>query len=396
MRPTCRHCVGVVIAALAVVSPVHSAPAPVPEHVPVTTPVHATPYSPEGAEEQGLWMEVDETERRLKTSPQLISDPALNGYVRSVLCRTVGERQCAAARLYILRTPDANASMAPNGMIQLNSGMLLHLTSEAQLASVLGHEFAHYEHRHALLFFRESKKKNSASLWLAMTGIGLLAAFGIENSLFRYSRDMEREADMDGLRRMAAAGYAQSEAVAPWKLLRAEWDGTAAERKRRSHSISDDKADGTHPSMAERIAYTEAEAAKQAPGAEIGTAPYQAALGQWLPGFLDDQVKRNDFGASDVLIAQLAERTHSPWLLVAHGDLYRTRAQPGDLDKAAGFYGEALAADGDLPLARRGRGLTLLKLGRADEAKADLRAYLARSPDAPDRAMIAMLAGEHP
>src|SRR4029079_17735335 len=99
MPPTCLHCVGVVIAALAVVSPVHSAPAPVPEHVPVTTPVHATPYSPEGAEEQGLWLAVAETQRRLKTSPQLISDPALNGYVRSVLCRTVGERQCAAARL---------------------------------------------------------------------------------------------------------------------------------------------------------------------------------------------------------------------------------------------------------------------------------------------------------
>jgi len=387
-------CAGMSLALLAVGQRAGAAPPPEPQ--PVTTPIHAVPYTPEGVEEKGLWMQVDEVERQLKTSPQVISDAALNGYVRSVLCRTVGEQRCAAARLYIIRSPEANASMAPNGMIQLNSGMLLHLNSEAQLASVLGHEFAHYEHRHTLLYFRESKKKNSTSLWLAMTGIGLIAAISVENGLFRYSRDMEREADMDGLARMAAAGYAQSEAAAPWKLFRAEWDGTAAERKRRSQTLRDDKVTGTHPGMAERIAYTEAEAARQPPGGETGVERYQSALAPWLPGFLDDQVKRNDFGASEVLIATLTERNHAAWLLAARADLYRTRALPGDLERAVGYYSDAIAASSDLPSAWRGRGLANLKLGNAEAGKADLKAYLARSPDAADRAMMSMLAGEHP
>lgn len=363
---------------------------------PVTTPIHVIPYSPEGTEEQGLWMEVDEAERRIRNSPQLITDPDLHAYIRSVLCRTVGDARCGAARLYIVRTTEPNASMAPNGMMQINTGMLLHLTNEAQLAAVLGHEFAHYEHRHALLWFREVKKKGSAALWLAMTGIGLLAVPGVVGGLSSYSRDMEREADMDALARLSATGYSIGEVSAPWKLFRAEWDATAAERKRKSRTLKDDKADGSHPALSDRIAYTEAEAAKQAPGAEIGQDRYQAALVRWLPGFLEDQIKLNDFGASDVLIASLAERTGSPALLVGRGDLYRSHAQPGDLEKADAFYSQAIAAPGAPVEAWRGRGLVRLKLGQAEQGKADLREYLARNPGAPDRAMMAMMIGGNP
>ncbi|KUR70078.1 hypothetical protein AQZ52_14505 [Novosphingobium fuchskuhlense] len=339
-------------------------------------------------------MEVDETERRIRNSPQLITDPDLHAYIRSVLCRTVGEARCGAARLYIVRTPEANASMAPNGMMQINSGMLLHLTNEAQLAAVLGHEFAHYEHRHALLWFQELKSKGNTALWLTLTGIGLLAVPGIVSGLSGYSRDMEREADIDSLARLSAAGYSLSEISAPWKLFRAEWDATAIERKRKSHTLKDDKADGSHPSLSERIAYTEAEAAKQAPGAEVGREPYRAALARWLPGFLDDQIKLNDFGASDVLIGSLAQQTGSAALLVARGDLYRTHAKPGDLEKAEGFYADAIAASDAPAEAWRGRGLVRIKLGRVDEGKADLRSYIERNPAAPDRAMMAMMIGD--
>lgn len=394
---TYRHRLIVLACAVAaLVQPALAATAPVAPPAPVTTPILSIPYSPEGTEEQGLWMEVDEAERRIRNSPQLITDARLHAYIRSVLCRTVGDARCGAARLYILRTPEANAAMAPNGMMQINSGMLLHITNEAQLAAVLGHEFAHYEHRHALLWYRELKNKGNTALWLTLTGIGLLAVPGVVGGLSSYSRDMEREADKDGLARLSTAGYAISEVSAPWKLFRAEWDATAVERKRKSRTLKDDKADGSHPALSERIAYTEAEAAKQAPGADTGQDRYQAALAQWLPGFLEDQIKLNDFGASDVLIGALAERTGSPALLTARGDLYRSHAQPGDFEKADGFYSAAIAAPGAPATAWRGRGLVRLKLGQAEQGKTDLRDYLARSPDAPDRAMMAMMIGGNP
>lgn len=396
MRAFRHRLICLACATAAVVQPVYATTAPLAPPAPATTPTVAIPYSPEGTEEQGLWMEMDEVERRIRNSPQLITDPALQAYIRSVLCRTVGETRCGAARIYIARTTEPNASMAPNGMMLINSGMLLHITSEAQLAAVLGHEFAHYEHRHALLWFREVKKKGSAALWLAMTGIGLLAVGSVTSGLSNYSRDMEREADMDGLTRLASAGYALSEVSAPWKLFRAEWDATAVERKRKSRTLKDDKADGSHPALSERIAYSEAEAAKQAPGAETGKDRYQAALASWMPGFLEDQIKLNDFGASDVLIASLAERTGSPALLVARGDLYRSHAQPGDFEKADAFYSAAATSPDAPPQAWRGRGLVRIKLGQVEQGKADLRDYLARKPDAPDRAMMAMMIGGNP
>lgn len=361
---------------------------------PLTTPAFETPYGPEGVDERGLWMQVDEAERRLKNAPTLIKDPALNSYVRTVLCRTVGDKSCAGVRIYILRTPEFNASIAPNGMMIVNSGLLLRLRNEAQLAAVLGHEFTHYEHKHGLLMFQQVRKKGSQAVWLAFTGIGLLAAIDIERGLYSYSRNMEREADLGGLAKSGAAGYSQLEAAVVWSMLREEMDATAAARKQKSRKDKDRGAYSTHPATRERIVYLLEQAAKQPVGAQTGSEAYAAAMAKWWPQFAEDQIKLNDFGASDYLLNELAKPGWTPWLLYARGELYRMRAQPGDLANAVKFYGEGISVGGDpLPVLWRGRGLALLKLGKTEEGKADLKTYLAQAGDAPDRAMMTMLAG---
>ena len=53
-------------------------------------PPFAGVYQPQGVDEIGIWKEMDEEERVLTNSPILIRDEALNGYVRGVLCATVG------------------------------------------------------------------------------------------------------------------------------------------------------------------------------------------------------------------------------------------------------------------------------------------------------------------
>ena len=113
--------------------------------------------------------------------------------------------------------------------------------------------------------------------------------------------------------------------------------------------------------------------------------------GYW-PMFVDDQLKRNDFGASEFLRDALIKDGASDWVSYAHGELYRRRAAAGDLEKAVGFYSDGIK-EGAFAALWRGRGLARLKLGQADAGKADLVEYLKRSPDAPDRAMIAMMAG---
>lgn len=351
-------------------------------------------YQPQDRDERGLWMQVDEAERQLKISPLVIRDPALNAYVRSVLCRTVGDERCGEVRLYITRAPHFNAAMAPNGMMQVWSGLLLRTQNEAQLAAVLSHEYAHFANRHSLRLFREAKSKSASAAWLAFTGIGLIASFGIWADLFRYSREMEHEADVAGLGWMARAGYDTREAASVWEQLRAEMDATAAARNVKSRKDKDTGLFASHPPSAERIAYLRQEAQAE-PGVlgQTGADRYRAALGLLWPTFVDDQLKMNDFGASDYLLTSLAGNGWTPWLLYARGELYRRRAGGGDLDKANSYYSDAMAGGGELPELWRGRGLGRLKQGEVEAGRADLREYLRRAPQALDRSMIAMMAG---
>lgn len=355
----------------------------------------AAPQQPQDALERGLWMQVDEAERKLQTSDFVIRDPALNAYVRRVLCREVGEDACGEARIYIMRTPYFNASMAPNGMMQVWSGLLLRMENEAQLAAVLGHEFAHYREQHTLRLFRNIRDKTNAAAWLGFIPFGFVAQLGIGMSMFSFSREMERDADAKSIAYMIQGGYDPAAAPRVWSRLRDEMDATAVERKRASRKDKNGGLLATHPPSAERVEALAAAAAEHPQAArDLGTERYRAALAPFWEDFFDDQAKLNDFGASEYLLKQLAEGGWTGQLLFARGELYRRRAQVGDFQAAAGFYRDALTAGGDMPEIWRGLGLALIKGGEVDAGRAELREYLRRAPDAEDRAMMAMMAGE--
>ena len=362
----------------------------------VTAPSTAA-YQPQGVDERGLWMEMEEAERTLKTSDFVLRDPALNAYVNGVLCRTVGADRCKAARVYIVRTPYFNANMAPNGMMQVWSGLLLRARNEAQLAAVLGHEFAHFEQRHSLKNFRDARAKTDAMAWLSFLpyGVGLITQVGMIGGIMANSREMEQEADTIGLAWMTQAGYAPAQAPLIWQQLRDEQDATAAERKRKSRKDKNGGFFASHPNTADRVAYltTQAKAAKGAKDWN-GAAEYRAALSPWWAAIIDDQIKLNDFGATEFLLARLAEDGWTPDLLYARGELYRARNAAGDPTAAAGFYRAAIAGGSTLPEARRGLGLALLRCGDEAGGRAALVDYLKMKPDAGDRPMMAMLAGE--
>lgn len=368
-----------------------------------STPI-AAGYQPADKDERGLWMQVDDVERNLKTSAFTIRDPALNAYVRGVFCRTVGDAECAPVRIFVIRTAAFNAGMYPTGLMVINSGLLLRMRDEAQFAAILGHEYTHYTHRHTLQGFRDLKGKANAMAWLSMlpvagfagAAVASLVQIGMMASVFTFSRSMEAEADAASVPLMAKAGYDPKQAWKVWDQLRAEQDATAAARRKRSRKDDNGGIFGSHPPTAERLATLKLLADQQpATGPAIdGRTTYVAALRPWWPQLVDDEVKRNDFGGSDFLIGKLAEDGWTPDLLYARGELYRTRAATGDLPKAAGFYRDALAQPGAPVEAWRGLGLAELRDGRAVEGRAALATYLKNKPDAADRSMIAMMAGE--
>ena len=359
-----------------------------------------TGYQPVDELERGLWYQMAEYERELKTSKFLVTDPALNDYVRGVLCRTVGDERCKAARLYILRTPQFNASMAPNGVMIVNTGLLLRMRDEAQLAAVLGHEFTHFEGRHSLRLFKDIRRKTDALSWLSFLPIpylGMASQIALIGSVYGFSREMEREADAGSIEELARGGYDPRAASTIWAQMGAELDATAKERKHDSRKDKNGGMFGTHPRTTERMA-TLANLAQAKASAEPGVTrgqEYMAAIGPWWARLIDDQVSLNDFGGTEYLLKTLAGDDAAGWtgnLLYARGELYRARGKAGDFAAAAEFYRQAIAR-GDAPVESwRGLGLALMRAGDRPGGQAALKDYLVRNPDAYDYAMLTAMA----
>ncbi len=351
-------------------------------------------YQPTDAIEKGLWLEMDDAERQIRASKFLIDDAALNDYIRGVLCRTVGQEKCATARIYVVRTPQFNAAMAPNGMMIVWSGLLLRTRNEAELATVLGHEFAHFEKRHSLQSFRDMKAKSDALTWLGLVPGGMLAQIGLIGSVFRFNREMEKQADMAALDYLGTSGYNPMAASQIWEQLRGEMDAQekAAKVKVRRTDIGDFFS--SHPNTNDRMEYLRVAAARKARSKDDGSDRFRKAIEPWWPSLIDDQIKLNDFAATEYLLNSLARDGWTANLLYARGELYRARGKPGDFKTAEGFYREAAAKNAGFAESWRGLGLSLLRQGRKGEGRAMLQRYLKAAPNAGDGAVIAMMAQE--
>lgn len=392
-----RACVAA--AALVLNNPVQAAPAPAP-------PPYKDLYQPQGVDEIGLWREDDDSERGLAASTIVVRDEKLTTYVKGVLCQAVGQERCQATRVYIVREPTFNATMVPNGTMRVFSGLLLRVHSEAELAAILGHEFGHFEKRHGLGKYKANRTGGDLLAWGS-----LLASMSpsydsrrmyqniqisIYGSLFKYNRNQEREADLLGLGYLNTSSYRPQAAAAVWQNLIGELAASANVRGLKKPNFNAIAFTASHPPEGERADYLTALAAPDGANRDDGATRYREALGPWLGLFLDDQIKLNDFGASEFIINQLAEPGWTPQLWFARGELYRTRGNQRDLGSAAGFYRNAIGLEPELARAHRGLGLSLLKTGNTAEGQTALRTYLTLAPDASDAKMIQLMLPKDP
>lgn len=363
-------------------------------------PPYTHAYEPRTVDERGLWMEADERERKLRDSPLRIRDGALETYLRDVLCREVGQDRCGGVRVYAMEIPMFNATMMANGAMEVWSGLLLRARDEAELAAVLGHEFAHFELRHGLNGFKNRRGASDVMAWMSVLGGISNTPVGDANlslvaSTYRFNREQETEADLLGLKYLAGSGYPAASASQVWQSLIAEEDAGALGRKQKPKQRYSAGFFDTHPASLQRAAYL-AKAAAGFPQKGDGRArEYQAAIAPYLPSFLAAQVKLNDFGGSEYILNSLAER--SGWtgdLLFARAELHRARANPRDLQLATTYYRQAKDGGYLNPELDRNLGLSLLRNGQAEEGRAALSAYLAARPDASDAKAITALMGD--
>jgi predicted Zn-dependent protease len=149
---------------------------------------------------------------------------ALEAYVNQV-----GEGVAAHAkrrlpyRFHVLPQADfINAFALPGGQIFIGRGLLDQLSSEDELAFVLGHEIEHVDHFHAV-------ERVQMEAQLRHLDLDIVAGVAeIPMSLWQagYSKDEELEADREGLRLSVAAGYSPLGALAllqRWNELHREF-----------------------------------------------------------------------------------------------------------------------------------------------------------------------------
>lgn len=348
----------------------------------------ATPAS--GSDEAELWYAMERGEAELKRSPLRVRDPALNDYVRGVACKVAGEH-CADVRLYVMDVPQFNASMAPNGMMLLWTGALLRIRNEAELAFVLGHETGHFTSRHSLQQWRRGK---TASAWLSAfqmvaygAGAGAVADLGVlagSAAMFKYSRDMEREADQLGFASVVAHGWAPQAGADMWARMWREEQTRKYDRPLQVFS--------THPASLERLNDIKtAAAAIPDPPTDLGRDRYRAVVRPLLPRLLDEELGQRRYAGSILVIGELLEDApaEDKGLLTFYlGEAYRRRGLNDDKAKAAGYYASAITLPAAPAAAWREYGFNRRDAGDIAGARQALQRYLQDAPQAEDRAFI--------
>ena len=347
-------------------------------------------FRPEPASDEfNIWDTYEKEEHKLRRSRFLIRDPALNAYIHAIACRVAGD-YCRDLRVYLVRSPYFNATMAPNGMMQIWSGALLRCQNEAQLAAVIGHEIGHYLRRHGVDRFRDAKDKSTLSMVL---GLGLSVAGGGQFSgladaillatRFSFTRDQEREADTMGLELCAACGYDPAEAANIWAHL-------VAEREARENKGFRDLIFATHPVEEEREASLRDLAKRLGSGAaDRGRERYLEALRGLRTTFFADELKLRDYGPSIALFERMAKDEPADVEVAFHlGEVYRLRAREGDETKALEVYQRVSGEKGAPPETWRSLGLVRRARGEGREATEAFRRYLELKPEAEDAAMI--------
>jgi predicted Zn-dependent protease len=168
-----------------------------------------------------------EADQQVVQSLGLYQDEELQAYVNRLgqqLARD-SERPNLPWTFRVVDDPVVNAFAFPGGYIYVTRGLMTHLSNEAELVSVLGHEIGHVTGRHSV---EQMSKQQLAQIGfiagmlikpelaqysdLAQTGLGLM--------FLKYGRDDEREADDLGLRYMTRENYDPREMPQVFEVLR--------------------------------------------------------------------------------------------------------------------------------------------------------------------------------
>jgi len=148
-------------------------------------------------------------------SQSVYEDSQIQNYVQSIgesLAKT-SHRSNLIYRFTVLDSPEVNAFALPGGYIFINRGLMAYLSTEEELAAVLGHEIGHVTARHSVRQISQAQLLNIVSFAVASkagSAAGDLTSIASGALIAGYGRDMELQADSLGAGYMVKQGYSAS------------------------------------------------------------------------------------------------------------------------------------------------------------------------------------------
>jgi predicted Zn-dependent protease len=156
----------------------------------------------------------------------LYPDPSLQSYVQGLgqKLAATSERPKLPWTFRVVDDPAVNAFAIPGGFVYVTRGILAHMTNEAELATVMGHEIGHVTARHTA---HQMSREQLAGLGLAIGSIASsqiakyagVASQALGVLFLKFSRDNENQADELGVRYSSRANYDSRQMIEVMKVL---------------------------------------------------------------------------------------------------------------------------------------------------------------------------------
>ena len=156
----------------------------------------------------------DSLSKRIDPHTKFIADPEVGDYVNRLGQKLARNSDAQVPfTIKVIDSDDVKVFALPGGYLYVDSGLILAVDSEAELAGMMAHEIAHVAARHA------TRSATRMYAWDAVAipftyfggpaGIGLqqIAGLGVPLSFKKFSRNAENEADLLGIEYQYAAGY---------------------------------------------------------------------------------------------------------------------------------------------------------------------------------------------
>lgn len=201
-------------------------------------------------------------EQIMRETPML-DDAQIGNYIsqlgNKLASKAAGERFPYQFR--VVATKEINAFALPGGFLFVNAGAIIAARNEGELAGVMAHEISHAALRHGT---HQASQQQLAQMGLGVLGtifssgensnmgqaVGMIGGLGANMLFLRFGRTAEKQADLEGARILAEAGYDPHDMANFFKTLQSEGGQRVPEM------LSD------HPDPGNRIQYILAEIPK--------------------------------------------------------------------------------------------------------------------------------------